>query len=198
MTKLAVFFIIFFVFMPINHLLNAFAPNKNIPKSHTRFWGYYKQMSIHMATGKPVFVNEMNEGDLEDLNYYFKKYTYYNKRSRTNGIRCEFYRKRLSNSNFYRVGKFYYEYIKKDKVILKKAIWYNKNSNLNHKPKLIQYYRKPSQPNEYVNVFIYYNDYGIQIRKVTHVYINGKLEESKTESQTDIASDDYILGEPEY
>ncbi len=196
MTKLLVLFTI--TFISINQQLYPLSLSKNAPKNQAKFWGYYKQMSIHMATGKPIFANEMNEGDLDDLSYYFKKYTYYNKRSRTHGIRCEFYRKRLSNNNFYRVGKFYYEYIKKNKVILKTAIWYNKNSNLNHKPKLIQYYRKPSQENKYTNEFIYFNDYGIQIRKVTYIYINGELEESKTESQTDIASNDYILGEPEY
>ncbi len=198
MTKLAVLLIISFLFMPMNHLLNAFAQGENTPKRQARFWGYYKQMSIHLTTGSPIFANEMNENDLEDLNYYFKKYTYYNKKSKSKGIRCDFYRKRLANSDFYRVGMFFYEYAKDGKVFLKKAVWYNKNSNLNHKPKLIQYYRKPTQVNKYINEFIYFNDYGIQIRKVTYHYFNGELEDSKTESQTDMTSDDYILGEPEY
>lgn len=149
-----------------------------------RFKGYDKN------TNEPIFYGKIYKEDIKDHNHYFKKYTFLDKNNQKKKIafRYSYYK------NQSKMGDYYFAYQQTKKVILKKAIWYNTNGNI------IQYniYRIKSygNTNKYENIFRYYNNFGVLIRKIIYTYENDILMD--TENVTDFTPEEQVLGEQEY
>ena len=153
--------------------------------------GYFERFKGNdKKTGEPIFYGKIRKEDIKDYPYYFKKYTYLdkNKKNKKIAFRYIYYKNKI------KLGDYYFSYQLTKKVILKKAIWYNING------KIAQYniYRIRSNDNinRHRNIFRYYNDFGVLIRKIIYVYENNNI--IKINNITDFTPEEHILGEKEY
>ena len=111
--------------------------------------------------------------DLREIPYFFKAFSFYEKKKakkpgpfqRKIALRYEFYRNNVQQSQFY----FIYEKVFR-KAILKKAIWYQGN----RLQRVHTYFLRPKNAHKrYYHEFLYYNHFGVLIRKVQHFFNTG-------------------------
>lgn len=155
---------------------------------------YQSLLELDQKTGEPKFYGKINEIDVKDFQYYFKKIT--TQKNRKKYIYYEYYEDQNLKGKF----QFTFDPNKFNKWYLSRSVWFNNNGTIN---RIINYKYSAETQTVTLKKDIY-NDFGVLIRKTTYVYnLNGfdpllpskPLEE---ESISDFTPKELILGKIDF
>lgn len=163
-------------------------------KENTKIDYFQSLLKIDSKSGEPKFYGKINEIDLKDFNYYFKRTLIYSQNSKK--MIYEYYEKQSLKGRY----SFSYDRKLQGKWLISKASRYNINGVLNN---LTEYFYSINSQTVTIKQK-YFNDFGVLIRNSLYIYdlknfdpiLPGEALESNTES--DFTPKEHILGKIEY